>query len=186
MTTGPTPAQVAAQVAIIRRHRPEARVIGMHTPGAWLGGPVLKVNGETFNITWCASALQIREVLVSLAAADPPLLVLTPLDDGQLGLDVVARLAGRQLYRIDRWQMVRDLFHARDIDPRLPSQEWLADTLLQHIPPSGYPPVASGLLDADTVWHHLLTQHLGLSDGRPDAVALLTWSLARPYRTAAD
>src|SRR5205823_4329950 len=92
--------------------------------------------------------------------------------------DVLARLAGRQLYRLDRWQMVRDLFHASEIDPRLPSQEWLADALLQHIPPGGYPPVASGLLDADTVWHHLLTQHLRLSDGRPDAVALLTWSLS--------
>jgi hypothetical protein len=178
MTTGPTPEHMAAQVAMIRHRRPEDRVIGMHIPGAWLGGPVLKVNGETFNVTLCVSALQVREALVSLTAADPPLLVLTPLDDGQLGLDILARLAGRQLYRLDRWQMVRDLFHAHEIDPRLPSQEWLADTLLQHMPASGYPPVASGLLDADTVWHHLLTHHLGLANGRPDAVALLTWSLS--------
>jgi hypothetical protein len=109
------------------------------------------------------------------------LLVLTPLDEAQLGLDVLARLAGRQLYRIDHWHMVRDLFRARDLDPRLPAQAWLAEALLQHIPQGGYPPVASGLLDADTVWKHLLTQYLELPDGRPDAVALLTWSLSAAH-----
>src|SRR2546427_6048761 len=66
MTTGPTPAQVAAQVAMIRRHRPEARVIGIHTPGGWLGGATLQVNGETCSVAYCSSALQVREALVSL------------------------------------------------------------------------------------------------------------------------
>ena len=108
------------------------------------------------------------------------LVVITPLDEAQLGLDVLARLAGRQLYRIDHWQIVRDLFHAREVDPRLSSQAWLAEALLQHVPQGGYPPVASGLLDADTVWKHLLTQCLALPDGRPDAITLLTWSLCGP------
>src|SRR4051794_35865026 len=142
MTTGPTPAQVAAQVAMVRRHRPEARVIGIHTPGGWLGGATLQVNGETCNVAYCGSALQVREALVSLdekripqgmgkaphpnplplgegkeADADSLLIIITPLDEAQLGLDVLARLAGRQLCRIDHWQMVRDLFHAREVDP---------------------------------------------------------------------
>ena len=191
MTTGPTPAQVAAQVAMIRRQRPEDRVIGMHTPGGWLGGATLQVNGETCNVVYCSSGLQVREALVSLKSpspypspgergkrrAEPLLVVITPLDEAQLGLDVLARLAGRQLYRIDHWQMVRDLFHAREVDPRLPSQAWLAEALLQHVPPGGYPPVASGLLDAETVWKHILTQCLALPDGRPDTITLLTWSL---------
>jgi hypothetical protein len=112
---------------------------------------------------------------------EPLLVVITPLDEAQLGLDVLARLAGRQLYRIDHWHMVRDLFHAREVDPRLPSQAWLAEALLQHVPPGGYPPVTSGLLDAETVWKHLLTQCLDLPDGRPDAVTLLTWSLSASH-----
>jgi hypothetical protein len=77
--------------------------------------------------------------------------------------------------------MVRDLFHAREVDPRLPSQGWLAEALLQHVPQGGYPPVASGLLDAETVWKHLLMQCLELPDGRPDAVTLLTWSLSASH-----
>src|SRR4030095_9057691 len=197
MTTGPTPAQVAAQVAMVRRHRPEDRVIGIHTPGGWLGGATLQVNGATCNVAYWSSALQVREALVSLdkgripqgmgkaplppgegkeADADSHLIVITPLDEAQLGLDVLARLAGRQLYRIDHWQMVRDLFHAREVDPRLPSQAWLAEALLQHVPQGGYPPVASGLLDAETVWKHLLTQCLAVPDRRPAASTLMAWS----------
>ena len=66
MTTGPTPAQVAAQVAMIRRQRPEDRVIGMHMPGGWVGGATLQANGESCNVVYCSSALQVREALVSL------------------------------------------------------------------------------------------------------------------------
>jgi hypothetical protein len=117
MTTGPTPAQVAAQVAMVRRHRPEDRVIGMHTPGGWLGGATLQVNGKSCNVIYCSSGLQVREALASLkaphptpltegraspcadavapegkeAAAEPLLVVMTPLDEAQLGLDVLAR-----------------------------------------------------------------------------------------------
>ena len=152
MTTELTPAQVAAQVAMVRRQRPEDRVVGIHTPGGWVGGARLTVDGETCNVVYCSSGLQVREALASLKAphsnpllegegTEPLLVVITSLDEAQLGLDVLARLAGRQLYRIDHWQMVRDLFHAREVDPRLPSQAWLAEALLQHVPQGGYPPV---------------------------------------------
>ena len=177
MTMGPTPEQVAAQVAIIRRQRPEARVIGIAVAGAWRGGQELRINGETLPVAFCASALQVSDVLVSHTSSGPPVVLITNLDDDQLSLDVVARLAGRHLYRIDRWQMVLDLFRARQIDPRLASQGWIADALLQHIPEGGYPPVASGLLDADTAWTHVL-RPLGLANGRPDAAELLHWSLS--------
>jgi PglZ domain len=178
MTMGPTPEQVAAQVAIIRRQRPEARVIGISTPGPWSGGATLRIDGDTLPVACCTSALQVSEVLASQANDGPPLVIVTHLDEDQLSLDVLARLAGRRLYRIERWQMVRDLFRARQIDPRLASQGWIADALLQHIPEVGYPPVASGLLDADSAWMHVL-QQLGLPDGRPDAAALISWSLCQ-------
>src|SRR6266511_1498227 len=177
MITAPSPEQVAARVAMIRRQMPEARIIGIHTPGIWLGGTELRVNGEQLPVAFCASPLQVSEALVSHTDAGLPLVIITNLEESQLSLDVVARLARRRLYRIDRWQMVRDLFRARQIDPRLSPHGWIADALLQKVPDSGYPPVASGVLDADTVWTHLCQQHLGLSDGRPDAVALIAWSL---------
>ena len=91
---------------------------------------------------------------------------------------MLARFAGRRLYRLERWHLVCDLFRARQLDPRLASRGWIADALLQHVPDGGYPPVASGLLDVDTVWTHLCRQYLGLDNGRPDAVALIAWSLS--------
>jgi hypothetical protein len=150
MNMGPTPAQVVAQVAMIRSQRPDAQIIGILTPGFWSGGKTLQVNGETLPVAFCTSALQVSDVLTSQVGDHQPLVIITTLDQEQLSLDVLARLAGRRLYRIERWQMVRDLFRARDIDPRLVSHGWLADALLQHIPDGGYPPVASGFLDADT------------------------------------
>jgi hypothetical protein len=180
MSMGPTPAQVAAQVAWIRGQRPEARIIGIFTPGSWSGGRTLQVNGETFPVVFCTSVLHVSDVLTSQVGDHPPLVIITTLDQDQLSLDVLARMAGRRLYRIDRWQMVRDLFRARDIDPRIVSHRWLADALLQHIPEGGYPPVTSGLLDADTAWTHVL-KPLGLPNGRPDAVALLHWSLCQQH-----
>jgi hypothetical protein len=135
------------------------------------------VNGERLPVAFCASALQVSEVLVSYSEKALPLVLITNVEESQLSLDVIARLASRGLHRIDRWQMVRDLFRVRQIDPRLATYGWIADALLQKVPDGGYPPVTSGVLDADTVWTHLCQQHLGLPDGRPDALALMRWSL---------
>jgi hypothetical protein len=186
MTMGPTPGQIVTQVALIRRQRPGDRVIGIHTPGAWLGGSELEVDGECLPVAFCVSALHISEALTSHDRHGPPLVIITNLEDDGLSRDVLARLAGRRLLHIDRWQIVRDCFRARQLDPRLPSQGWLAEALLQHMPEGGYPPVASGLLDADTVWTHLLQQHLGLPNGRPDAVTLVHWSLSAEHRRRAS
>ena len=180
MSMGPTPAQVAAQVASIRSQQPKARIIGIFTPGVWSGGRTLQVNGETLSMAFCTSVLQVSDVLTSQVGDPLPLVIITNLDQEQLSLDVLARMAGRRLYRIDPWQMVRDLFRARDIDPRIVSHRWIAEALLQHIPKSGYPAVASGLLNADTALTHVL-KPLGLLNGRPDAVALLHWSLCHQH-----
>jgi hypothetical protein len=177
MITGPTPDQVATRVALIRRHESKATVIGIYTPGVWLGGTELRVNGERLPVAFCTSVLQVSEVLASHPESALPLVLITNIEESQLSLDVMARLARRRLHRIDRWQMVRDLFRARQIDPRLATHGWIADALLQKVPDGGYPPVTSGVLDADTVWMHLCQQHLGLPDGRPDALALIRWSL---------
>src|SRR5262245_34308534 len=107
MNMGPTPTQVAAQVALIRSQRPKARIIGIFAPGSWSGGSTLQVNGETLPVVFCTSALQVSDELTSQVGDHPPLVIITTLDQEQLSLDVLARLAGRHLYRIEPWQMVR-------------------------------------------------------------------------------
>jgi hypothetical protein len=53
----------------------------------------------------------------------------------------------------------------------------MADVLLDNAPPGGYPPVAGGVLDAETAWRHLLDHTLGLVEARPDAELLLQWTI---------
>jgi hypothetical protein len=177
MIIGPTPDQVATQVALIRRHEPKAAVIGIYLAGMWLGGTELQVKGERLPVAVCTSALQVSEALAGHREDAFPLVLIINVEESQLSLDVLARLAGRRLHRIDRWQLVRDLFRARQIDPRLATHGWIAAALLQKVPDGGYPPVTSGVLDAETVWTHLFRQHFGLPDGRLDALALIRWSL---------
>src|SRR6266516_2769270 len=73
--------------------------------------------------------------------------------------------------------MLRAAFQARDVDPRLGDEEWLAEFLLEHAPAGGYPPVLGGVLDSDTAWRHLLARTIGLEVQRPDIEALLAWTL---------
>jgi hypothetical protein len=88
----------------------------------------------------------------------------------------VARLARRRVFPFNLWDIVRDRFKARDVDPALASQGWIAEALIEQMPPEGYPPVASGVLDGETVWQILL-DGMGLRSPFPDAVELLRWTM---------
>ncbi len=172
----PTPEQVATQVAAMVKNRPDARIVGIYSTGAWAGDESIVVNGSRWLVAVCRSPLEISERLSSIGE-DDGLIILTPLLDQGLGLDVLARMAGRKLVHIDRWEMVREAFGAARIDPRLPMQGWLADALLGAMPEGGFSPAPSGWLDADTAWRALLSHYLGLATGRPDAGDLIRWSV---------
>ena len=104
-------------------------------------------------------------------------ILLTPLDQKDLSEDILLRLAKRRLFPVDSWQIVRSLFQARAIDPRLTRHGWIADALLESIPPEGYPVARGGFLDAETVWPLLLGRTIGLTAEPSDLMALLRWSL---------
>ncbi|MDQ2694899.1 MAG: BREX-2 system phosphatase PglZ [Pseudomonadota bacterium] len=170
----PTPEQVAAQVAALLRRRPEARVLGIHAPGGWGGGDHLAVNGERLPVAFCRSRLEISQRLAALDDAGR-LVLLTPLSQQELGLDILVRLDRRRLAGMDPWEMVRQAFRASHIDPRLPMQDWLAQALLAAA--DGTAAAPGGWLDADRAWRAVLDHRLGLDNGRPDAADLIQWSL---------
>ena len=103
--------------------------------------------------------------------------LVTNVPDEQISYDIRVRLARRKFYTINNWQIVKELFQARYIDPRVVEQGWIAERLLDGVPHQGYLPVPNGVLDAETVWGLLLEQQLGLATARPDLVALLKWSM---------
>ena len=67
--------------------------------------------------------------------------MITNLDDAELSDDILVRLAKRKLIPIDSWQIVKSLFQAHAIDPRLTRHRWIAELLMEFIPEGGYPAV---------------------------------------------
>ena len=87
--------------------------------------------------------------------------LITGLDEKDLSEDILIRLAKRRLFPIDSWQIVKTLFQAKVIDPRVRQYHWIADELLEGS--QTYPPAPGGFLDAETVWPILLERRIGLT-----------------------
>jgi hypothetical protein len=175
-TTAPTFSQVKAQVAAIRKKVPKARVIGIRAPGRWAGQRMNQDGDETYLIEQCDSPLAMRIALREEVGPKAIKVLITDLDDRELSDDIRLRLAKRQLFPIDPWQIVKTLFQAHAVDPRVTEHRWIADCLIESIPAGGYPSAAGGFLDAETVWPILLRQVIGLTTDRPDLPAILRWS----------
>ena len=181
MTGVPSFAQIRAQVESVRDRYPAARAIGIGMPALDEATPapsVLRIGSEELPVIRCGSVLALRERLVDLPAAGPPLVVLTDLSQAELGDDLVARFAHRELFSIEAWQLVKERFKVLNIDPRLVERHpWTARALLDAEPEAGYPPVPSGFLDAETAWRHLFETLAGIPCGARDPEALLAWAL---------
>ena len=154
--SAPTAAQIRAQVAAVRDKAPCARVIGIRSPAALDMDDTLRVGEAEFVVARCRSVLEIRERLLAVEGDGKPLVLLTELTETELGQDALARIAKRHLFTIDPWQLVKQRFQARYVDPGLVrGHPWLARTLLEIEPEQGFPPAPSGFLQAGTVWRLL-------------------------------
>jgi hypothetical protein len=175
--TSPTFSQIKAQVAAIRQKVPQARVIGIHSLARWTEAPRQQDGEQDYVIHQCDSPLSFRLALRQPAAENTTQVLITSLAEKDLGEDVLLRLAKRRLFQIDPWQIIRSLFNAHAVDPRLTRCSWLAEALLESIPSEGYPPARGGFLDAETVWPLLLHRTIDLQIEMPDLTTLLKWSL---------
>jgi hypothetical protein len=176
MTNSPTFAQIKAQVAAIRKKIPGTKSIAIRSKAKWSGNSSYEDNGEVFQIHQCDSPLAMRLALRESGDEKTTVLV-TDLDDHDISDDILVRLKPRKLIPLDSWQIVKALFQVRAVDPRVTRHGWMADTLMDLIPPNGYPPVATGFLDAETVWGIVLDHYLGLSGYSLDLLAVLKWSI---------
>ncbi|MEZ6051281.1 MAG: hypothetical protein R3C02_07840 [Planctomycetaceae bacterium] len=164
--TAPSFSQIKAQVAAIRQKVPQAKVIGIHSPGRWTGEPIARDGDQDYAIHQCDSPLSFRLALRQTTDEQMTKVLITNLDEHDLGDDILLRLAKRRLFQIDPWQIVRSLFDAHAVDPRLTKHAWIAESLLELIPTEGYPAARGGFLDAETVWPLLLRQAIGLGAER--------------------
>lgn len=175
--TAPSFGQIKAQVAAIRQKVPHAKVIGIQSPGRWTDESVKHDGEQDYAIHQCDSPLSFRLALRQPTTEKTTKVLITNLSEHDLGDDTLLRLAKRRLFQIDPWQILRALFDAHAVDPRLTRHAWIAESLLELIPNEGYPPARGGFLDAETVWPLLLGQAIGLKTETPDLTSLLQWSL---------
>ena len=177
--------QVAPSLAQIRAHvqrlRKNAKVnpnlaVGIRSPAKWSGGDAFAVDGRPYDIVWCSGPLEARSRLGEYDAGPRGLVLVTPLDEHQLGADVMARLMRSRLETVRAWDMLLEQFQARQLDPQVATHGWIAEALLSLLPDGGFEAVPAGVLDAATVWKVLLTRKLGIERIPVDLEALVAWT----------
>lgn len=165
---------ISALATEIRRKRPAEGAIGFHLPHLPPSAPeTLLVGAEEIRFALCPSPLAVRAELAEVPAGGALILV-TDRAQGELGADVLARLAQRRLHRIEPWAALRERLGVLSIDPRLRPFAWLPEVLLPLSAEGGFRP-ATQMLEAEEVWQVLLDR-LGFSTTRPDLRDLLVWT----------
>ena len=174
--------QITAQLDRVLSSDPTAVAIAIRAASKQPWPDSLTQRGRHFALRWCESSLAIREALVwneseneRDGSSTTGLVVITPLATHEVAEDIAARLARGRVYQPEGWDIVRQLFQAKETDARLGRYAWMPQALIDGAAQGPYTPVANGFLDLETAWREVLQRFLGLPSARPDAVTLMQW-----------
>jgi len=176
MSSDPTFPQIRAQISALQAKLGPISAVGIRTQGIWRGDERIVEQDRTYRISYCVSPLAMREALREPADERTTKVLLTPLDDQELSEDIRLRLAKRRLFRIDPWHVVRSLFGAGSVDPRLVRSAWIADALIEADRTVGLPRIPGDFLDAETAWRVLLASLVDFNEATCDLTSLVRWS----------
>ncbi|MFJ2647150.1 BREX-2 system phosphatase PglZ [Streptomyces sp. NPDC087420] len=169
------------------------RVVLLRSAPQW-DGPAEPAWDEdrTAGVAVAPSPLAVHELVLDHLAGRRPgpavLVVLTDREQNELDPAITARVHKKHVDMVDSWDVVREAFGARQIDPRLKNVNWAAEALLDATPPGGWPPVPGGWLSRQYALGSLAQRRLRLGrydteadmrrpdDDRLDAQTLLHWS----------
>lgn len=124
-----------------------SRILALRSRPEWSGEPTLSVNGATVRVIGCTTPLAARAAIHGLAA-DERLVLLTELDERELGDGILAHVNHQKVRSIDQWDLVRRAFGATRPDPALVAHRWAAGPLLDHRPEGGWPQARGPVLTA--------------------------------------
>ena len=147
--------QIAAQLDAVLSHKPAELAIAIRSATKLVWPEFIAQRGRQFTLRWCDSMLAMREALCEIEQVDASsngLVLLTSLGTHEIAEDISARLARGRVFQPEGWEIVRQLFGAKEIDARLGRFSWMPQVLVDAAAQGTYTPVANGFLDLETAW----------------------------------
>ena len=171
---------IRARLTRARAKRYRTGVLGLRAKPAWDGG-AFDHDGTPVTVVACPSVLSLWE---AIEARDPDqwTVVLTNVDDDDLGDTVLAHLLDGRLITPDPWDALRSNFSASTIEPalyRCADDRAVANGLLAALSPDSYTPAPGGVLTQDHAMATLARDVLRIvkdAGVEVDALAVLEWS----------
>ena len=151
-----TEPEIRALVAsATRKFGGDVSTLGIHADTAAIETDEIEVDGQHWQVRTVSSPYLVRRELSRLAKGER-MVVVTPLDEGELGIDILSRFPSPRLERVEPWRMVAEHFGAESLDPRLSTLAWLPQAM-QHLGNAGAVEPSSGSrLGLEHVWTELL------------------------------
>jgi hypothetical protein len=159
-----------------------AVAVGLHVNASWLGPVEVEFDFGKARVIRADTVFEVREALRDAEQTTGRIILLTRLQQADLGHDVVARLARSRLFAIDHWASLCALFKAKELDRSI-CDPAIAQALIEYAPADGYPPVSAGILDGGTVWRAINRHVFDMGESEPDLVSLLLWATTRSGST---
>jgi hypothetical protein len=180
------PEQLRAQVDRWRDRRgwESERVFAVRTDFDYVGPAQITCDGLAVKVADCRSDLEARDLLLGMNSEDGHgLLLLMRTDEERIGEDVRARFAGKTIHTLDAREVLKEIYQATSIDPRISNDDALLDALMMSGAAGSGRKAPGGTLDLDFAWSVILRQP-DLMHQRPDLVEILRWSLDEERWTA--
>lgn len=161
-----------------KHHR--AGVLGIRAQPEWGKGSFVH-DGISVSVVGCPSVLSIWAAIED-HRADQWTVVLTSVEEDELGSGILAHLVDGRLLLPDPWDALRENFSAATIEPalyRVSNDRALASGLLTVLSSDAYSPAPGGVLTRDHAMAAVSTHVLGLSANVAtvlDVAGILQWS----------
>jgi hypothetical protein len=171
---------IAAKLAKAGEKRYRHGVLGLRAAPHWDGGGFAH-DGVPVTVAACPSTLAVWEALENRCDGEW-LVILTPIEEDELGSGVLAHLVDGRLLTPDPWDALRSNFAAATIEPalyRVDNDRSLATGLLAVLPSQAYTPARGGVLTRAHAMSAVARGALAMTDDPAieiDTLTILEWS----------
>jgi hypothetical protein len=174
---------IAAKLAKAAEKRYRHGVLGLRATPSWDGGGFVH-EGVQVTVAACPSTLSVWEALETRTDGEW-LVILTPIEEKELGDGVLAHLVDGRLLSPDPWDALRSTFSASTIEPalyRVANDRALATGLLAAVPTTAVVPAPGGVLTRGHAMVAVARGALEMTDDPSveiDTLVILEWSRRR-------